>query len=299
MNVETGKFAAEGVPAMMVTGRVSVLIPSYVRPDDLRHTLVMTLRQNYENIEILVVDDGTPGPAIADTVRAVPKARYLRTPHNIGLIAARNFGAMHCTGEFIVNLDDDSWLEDADDVSKIVEFMRNNPKCGVAALNIGLERVGYLWPSNIEPAKQRTYKGCGNVYRRDVIDKVGGYIPEFYRQGEEVERSLRIMDAGYDVLSAPNIRVFHAQSTINRNWPRHLAFEAANYLRRELIRAPWWLLPLGLSRAIIWAIRHSGKMDRKLYASEILGGRVPLLRFIRKYRSPVRARTYLHAIRLA
>jgi GT2 family glycosyltransferase len=259
----------------------------------------MTLRQDYHDIEIIVVDDGTPGQEIADAVKDFITVQYLRTPKNIGLIAARNFGATHCTGEFIINLDDDSWLEDDNDITKIVDFMNKNPKCGVAALNIGLDQVGYLWPRESPYTQQRTYKGCGNVYRHSIISTVGGYIPEFFRQGEEVERSLRIMDAGYDIIATPDIRVFHAQSNINRNWPKHLAFEAANYLRRELIRAPWWLLPLGLTRAARWAFRNRLAMDRQLYMSEVFGKRVPLIRFMRKYRAPVRTRTYFRAMRLS
>lgn len=280
-----------------VQGRISILIPSYLRPDDLRTTLSKTIQQTYLDKEIIVVDDGTPGDAIAQAVSDFEEVTYLRTPQNVGLIAARNFGASHCSGEFVLNLDDDSWLVDQCDLERIVQFMSEHPRCGVAALNIATTEKGYLWPFASDPQSLRTYKGCGNVYRSDILAKVGEYIPEFYRQGEEVERSLRILDAGYDILSAPNIRVFHAESTVNRNWPRHVAFEAANYLRRELIRAPLWLLPLGCFRALRWALRHRDEMDRELYRAEILGSRVPLLQFVRRHRAPVRTLTYFQVLR--
>ncbi|MGY3473987.1 glycosyltransferase family 2 protein [Bradyrhizobium ottawaense] len=279
-------------------GRISILIPSYLRADDLRQTLRRTVAQSYSNKEIIVVDDGTPNSAIMDAVTEFHDVVYLRTPQNLGLIGARNYGAAHCTGEFILNLDDDSWLEDDDGIELIIEFMRNHPETGVAALNIQLLNQGYLWPVDSESKQIRTYKGCGNVYRRDAIIAAGDYITEFYRQGEEVERSLRIMDAGFQIRTAPSVRVFHAQSPINRNRPRHMAFEAVNYLRRELVRAPLWLIPIGCLRAFRFAFRHRKDMDRKVYFSELFGKRVPLLTFIRRYRAPVATSTYFAALAL-
>ncbi|UPJ78945.1 glycosyltransferase family 2 protein [Bradyrhizobium sp. 183] len=279
-------------------GRVSILIPSYLRADDLRTTLRRSIVQSYSNKEIVVVDDGTPGSTIKDAVSEFPGAIYLRTPKNLGLIGARNYGAAHCTGEFILNLDDDSWLEDDNGLELIVQFMRQYPRTGVGALNIGLPDIGYLWPPNSGSALLPTYKGCGNVYRREAITAAGEYISEFYRQGEEVERSLRIMDAGFEIRSVPGVKVFHAQSIVNRNLPRHLAFEAANCMRKELIRTPLWLLPFGCLRALRFAVRHLREMDRKLYVSELFGIRVPLLSFVRRYRAPVSTSTYLTALKL-
>lgn len=295
--MELGNYCASE-PIKYVVGRVSVLIPSYIRAEDLRTTLNHTVAQSYRDKEIIVVDDGTPDSTILDTVRQFPSVTYLRTPTNLGLIGARNYGAAHCTGEFVVNLDDDSWLEDDSGLDLIVSFMREHPRTGVAALNIRLQSDGYLWRLDSDSIRLRTYKGCGNVYRHEVVRAAGEYISEFCRQGEEVERSLRVMDAGFEIRSAPGIRVFHAQSPINRNRARHLAFEAVNYLRRELIRAPFWLLPVGCARAFRFAVRHRREIDRALYFSELFGTRVPLLAFVLRYRAPVSTKTYFAALAL-
>jgi GT2 family glycosyltransferase len=278
--------------------KVSILIPAYIRPDDLSQTISETLKQNYRDLEIVVVDDGTPNDSIKTAVSAFPSVRYIRTPKNIGLIAARNFGAHSCVGDLIVNLDDDSWLIDYNALTYIVDFMSTNPKVGVVALNIGLQDEKYQWPINANPFPVRHYIGCGNVYRREVIKKVGGYVEEFYRQGEELDRAMRVIDHGYSVLALPRVRVFHKRSPINRNPGKHLAFEAINYLRRELIRVPIILFPLGLYRALRFRFKHRKDMDRGLYAQELFGGRVPILRFVRMNRKPVRISTYLYCLKL-
>ena len=75
---------AEGVrpESHIVRERVSILIPSYVRPDDLEHTLGETVKQNYHDVEILVVDDSTPGNSIRDAVAKFPNVRYEKTLKN-------------------------------------------------------------------------------------------------------------------------------------------------------------------------------------------------------------------------
>ena len=278
--------------------KISVLIPAYLRPDDLKVCLTHTLKQNYADVEIIVIDDGTPGDSIRQAVQAFPIVRYVRAPENLGLIGARNLGAKYCEGELILNLDDDSWLQDEDGLAQIVAFMESHPQVGVAALNVELAQIGFCWPVDSPSRPLRCYVGCGNVYRRDVIAQVGDYVEEFRRQGEELERSLRIMDAGYSITSTPWIKIFHAVSPINRNPGKHLAFEAVNYMRRELLRAPTILLPLGIFRALRFAIRHRRAMDFSVYREELLGQRAPIMGLLRKYRKPVRIPTYLTWLRL-
>lgn len=274
-----------------------MLIPSYIRPDDLKVTLEKTALQNYPDFEIVVIDDGTPGDSILDVCRQFPMVSYVRTPHNLGLIGARNFGSACCLGEYILNLDDDSWLEENNGLAQIVDIMENNPQIGVLALNIKAHGQ-LLWPSDAQSQPIRTYKGCGNVYRAAILPIIGPYVSEFRRQGEEVERSLRIYDAGYEVRSAPSICAVHMHSSINRNMPKHVAMEAVNYLRREVLRAPLWLLPIGLGRAVRYAILNRKHMDVALYFEELLGTRAPLLSLVRKYRTPVKTSTYFHSLRL-
>lgn len=278
--------------------RLSVLIPSYCRTDDLINTLERTLQQDYGAYEIVVIDDGTPGDAIQQAVERFPTVRYIRLAQNVGLIGARNLGAAECVGDYILNLDDDSWLVDNDAMGKIVRFMDDNQDVGVAALNIGLKDQDYAWPATAPSVPVRVYTGCGNVYRRAIIARVGGYIEEFYRQGEELERSLRIFDAGYRVVTLPAVRVFHNESQINRNPSRNLALEAANYLRRELLRAPLVLLPVAAARAIRFAIVHRRSLDWTVYWREVAGKRVPLVRLLRARRKPVRIGTYLLCLKL-
>jgi len=65
------------------------------------------LRQDYSNLELLVVDDGTE--SIADLVPVNDRVRYLRFDQKLTIGAKRNLANEKARGEFIVHWDDDDW----------------------------------------------------------------------------------------------------------------------------------------------------------------------------------------------
>lgn len=92
---------------------VSVVIPTYERPDLLGDAVKSALDQTYESIEILVVNDGSATPAetaVAD-ITALPKTdmTFLRHNENRGANAARNTGAKAANGDLVAFLDDDDY----------------------------------------------------------------------------------------------------------------------------------------------------------------------------------------------
>jgi glycosyltransferase involved in cell wall biosynthesis len=92
---------------------VSVVIPSYNRAYCIATTVDSTLAQTHENLEILIVDDGSSDGTrelIEERYRGEPRVRYIYQP-NAGVSAARNHGLRLARGQFIALLDsDDIWL---------------------------------------------------------------------------------------------------------------------------------------------------------------------------------------------
>ncbi|MFB6184588.1 MAG: glycosyltransferase family 2 protein [Haloarculaceae archaeon] len=88
--------------------RVSVVVPTYDRPEQLPGAIESALAQTLADVEVVVVDDGSPEPYAADVVADYPDAvRCLRHERNRGLSAARNTGIEHAEGDFVAFLDDD------------------------------------------------------------------------------------------------------------------------------------------------------------------------------------------------
>lgn len=93
---------------------VSVIIPTYKRPDTLDRAINSVLSQTYPNIEIIVVDDNNPGSegrALTESkmshYRGNSKVLYVKHEKNKNGSAARNTGARVSRGDFVAFLDDD------------------------------------------------------------------------------------------------------------------------------------------------------------------------------------------------
>ncbi|HVC89215.1 MAG TPA: glycosyltransferase family A protein [Acidobacteriaceae bacterium] len=90
--------------------RVSVIIPTYNRADMLRDALVSVFDQTHDNLEVIVVDDGSDdhtGEILAEFGNRAQSIRLDRS----GISAARNTGIDAATGEYLAFLDsDDLWL---------------------------------------------------------------------------------------------------------------------------------------------------------------------------------------------
>lgn len=93
--------------------KVSVVIPVYNVEDYLRRCVDSVLAQTLSDLEIILVDDGSPdqSPAICDEyAQADARIRVIHKT-NGGLASARNAGMRIAQGEYLFFLDSDDWLE--------------------------------------------------------------------------------------------------------------------------------------------------------------------------------------------
>jgi GT2 family glycosyltransferase len=92
---------------------VSVCIATYERPDLLARALGSLLDQDYPRLELIVVDDGGPSDEAERCVEALDlcegrTVRFLKI-ENSGPAAARNHGARHAGGDYLMFMDDDNY----------------------------------------------------------------------------------------------------------------------------------------------------------------------------------------------
>jgi len=92
---------------------VTVVIPTYQRPDLVKHAIQSVLNQTYGRIELVVVEDGSDSGIERWISENHPEdVQYYRHADNRGLAAARNTGWQKGSGEFVAFLDDDDrWKE--------------------------------------------------------------------------------------------------------------------------------------------------------------------------------------------
>jgi len=136
------------------TPLVSVIVPTYNRPEMLADCLRSILHQTYPNVEIIVVNDGgVDVKKIIDSLNQQNKITSLAHPSNRGMAAARNTGVAVARGKYLAYLDDDdSYLPHH--IETLVSFLENND-CKVAY-------------TDAHRAHINTINGRDTVQRRDV-----------------------------------------------------------------------------------------------------------------------------------
>jgi len=114
-------------------GRVSIVTPVYNGESHLARMLDSVLAQDYPQIEMILVDDGSEDGTIpvAESYREKFDARgysyrIVQAEHK-NASAAINQGLPYVTGEYLIWPDSDDILE-PDSVKKRVEFLENNPQ---------------------------------------------------------------------------------------------------------------------------------------------------------------------------
>jgi len=163
-------------------GLVSVVIPCYRQAHFLPEAIESALRQTYPDVEIIVVDDGSPDDTSIVAARYA-NVRCVRQP-NRGLPAARNAGLAASAGEYVVFLDADDRLT-VDALQLGVRELARHRDCAFVAGNQELiDENGTLVP--IPPRRPITtnhycellkenfiWCPANVIYRRSVFGVVG------------------------------------------------------------------------------------------------------------------------------
>lgn len=111
----------------MKQAAVSVIIPIYNVEQYLRRCVDSVIKQTYQNLEIILVDDGSPDHCASICDEYHNKDKRIRVIHkkNGGLASARNAGLNIADGDYIFFLDSDDWL-DPESLGELVSIAEQN-----------------------------------------------------------------------------------------------------------------------------------------------------------------------------
>lgn len=104
--------------------KVSIIVPIYKVEKYIEKCIECILNQTYKNIEIILVDDGSPDRCGEICDKYAKKDLRIKSLHkkNGGLSDARNYGMKYMTGNLVLFLDSDDWME-ATTIEKMVNLM--------------------------------------------------------------------------------------------------------------------------------------------------------------------------------
>lgn len=132
---------------------ISVIVPIYNVEKYLVRCVDSIVNQTYKNLEIILVDDGSPDrcPQMCDDY--AEKDSRIKVVHkkNGGLSDARNAGMAVATGEYISFIDSDDWIE-----TSMFELLLNNIfqyDCEISCGGIKARRIGNSWYWDLDKVK--------------------------------------------------------------------------------------------------------------------------------------------------
>lgn len=152
------------------------------------------LDQNYDNFEIIVVDDGSSDDTLLilkEIRRKDERVKIISNGKNLGFAKSLNIGVKAASGKYIARLDDDDIWIDKDKTKKQVEFLEKNKEYILVGGGVivkkesdGEEVARYLFPEKDEKIRMfllshNLFLHSGVVFPKSVFDKVGGYDEKF------------------------------------------------------------------------------------------------------------------------
>jgi GT2 family glycosyltransferase len=212
------------------TQSVSVVIPTSRAGADLDDCLESIAAQEHEGVEIIVVDNASGDPALAQLPDRFADLQVLRNAVNRGFVGACNQGIEVARGDLILLLNDDTTLETGA-LAALVETLRRNPGWGACQAKLlrmddptrldtagsFLTTTGFLvHRGSFAPESQFNdsdeifaAKGAALLVRRRALEQVGRFDPDFFAYFEETDLCWRLWLAGWRVGFAADARVLH------------------------------------------------------------------------------------------
>ncbi len=233
--------------------RASVVVCTRNGAETLRDCLSGLLELDYPDFEVLVVDDGSTD-ATTEIARAFPFR--LISSAGRGLSYARNLGLQASTGEIVAYLDDDSrpdphWLK------HIAATLSTTEHAGVGGPNVAPVESSLVaqcvdqapgLPTHVllDDRVAEHIPGCNMAFRRDRLEAVGGFDPQFRTAGDDVDLCWRLQVRGWTLGFNAGAVVFHrrrdsvrrylrqqfgygsAEALLERRWPEK--YDAAGHV---------------------------------------------------------------------
>ncbi len=259
-----------------VEPRVSVIIVNYNRADLLLECLQSVVVQTYLNLEVLVVDNGSSDQS-EEAVKSLvdPRICWIPLGENLGFAGGCNAGLRRAGGEFVALLNNDAVAE-RDWVEQLMAPMLNDSGTGMCASKIlffggeVIDKVGHLMYLDGQNRGRGTGErdngqydrreetlfpdGCAALYRREVMDQVGGFDEEFFAYGDDADLGIRIRLLGSKCQYVPEAIVHHRHSSTlgsyspqkifwverNRFWLAMKCFPPAILILNPFLTAARW-----------------------------------------------------------
>lgn len=195
------------------------------------------LKNTYQNIEIIVVDNGSVVNPIPAWQQKYPQVMFIRSDINTGFAGGNNIGINAATGDYLFLVNNDTEFTDKL-IDKLVNTLNNNNKIAIVSPKInyydepgmlqyvGYTEMNYYTARNSQIGQFETDNGQYNhltgktgfahgaamMVSRTAIEKVGVMAENFFLYYEEMDWCARMKTAGYEIWVNLDALIYHKES---------------------------------------------------------------------------------------
>lgn len=215
-----------------------------------------------DSMEVIVVDNASIQDEATSIQKNYPRVKVIRSEKNLGFAGGNNLGIKTSKGKYIFLVNNDTIFKDFN-IQSLIDRLDSSPKIGVVCPKIlfswgknPIQFTGYT-PLSIVTVRNKSIgfgeedrgqyniphstpyaHGAAMMIKREVIDKVG-LMPEcYFLYYEELDWSMMITRAGYEIWYEPNCTIYHKESqTTGQNSPLRTYFITRN--RLLLVKRNW------------------------------------------------------------
>ncbi len=209
--------------------KLSLIIPVYNRPEEIKELLESLLRQTYKDFEVIIVEDGStiPSKEIAEKFSEQLNIKYYYKP-NSGPGPTRNYGMEKASGNYFIILDSDVILPPRY-VENVIKALNTNyvdafggPDKEHESFSDIQKAISYAMTSPLttggirgksEKFEKFHPRSFNMGISKKVFQKTGGFFFSRFQYGEDIDLSIRIIQAGFKTRLIPEAYVYHKRRT--------------------------------------------------------------------------------------
>ncbi len=263
-------FAEVPFSANLPWPRISVVVCSYNGARTIRDCFDGLEQLAYPDYEVIVVDDGSTDSTAA--IACQYDYRLIRT-ENRGLSNARNTGLKAATGEIVAYIDDDAY-PDPHWLTYLAAWFLNTSHAAMGGPNLAPPGDGPIaeciarapgGPVHVllSDCEAEHIPGCNMAFRKDCLEAVGGFDPQFRTAGDDVDVCWRLQERGWTLGFSPAAMVWHhRRNSLRTYWKQQIGYGRAEaMLERKWpekyngpghVRWAGRIYGSGLTRALRW-----------------------------------------------
>ena len=213
--------------------KITAVISTWNRRDAVHENVAALEQGTRPPDEIVVVDNASTDGTVEMLERDHPDVVVARMPHSaFGACETFNIGFKLATGDCIAIMDDDvvatpTWLSVLEErllaepaTTAMVSSRILEPGMPEAYCKAEIARGSYY---------ASTFRGCGTLARRDVIERAGWYDERFFIYGNERDLAARVLGLGYRILQCPDAVIHHGTPFGMKAGKRSLYFHVRNF----------------------------------------------------------------------